>query len=288
MATTTPTNSEPGRPRKGRPGPSRFSKVNDVIDGKANWQTIRNLIEDETGPINTAEQISEGRNSEISVIVHTHNEVTFVKGRKADHPQAWTQEREKLINPYIVHISPYLKWSTSNHEWNLLGFEYIAGRRVNYTPGSDDIPMVARTLLKLQEIPCPDIELKQAQQRWAAYTDIPELFTGGNLLHTDWSPGNLLINGHAYMVDWAWPTKGAGWIDPACWAVWLIASGHQPHTAESFLSDIPSWENAPRASIDEFVRVQARMWEDIAADSPETWPTNLAEAAQLWAKYRNT
>jgi hypothetical protein len=257
-----------------------------VTDGKVNWGTVRKLIEDETGPIRAAEDISDGRNSEISVIVHADDGPVFVKGRKADHPQAWTQARETAINPSVVHISPWLKWSTRDIEWDLLGFEYIVGRRVDYAPGSPDLPMVTYTLLELQQISCPDIELKRAEQRWSAYSDSPELFMGDYLLHTDWSPGNVLVNGRAYLVDWAWPTKGAGFIDPVCLAVWLIASGHQPQSAESVIARIPSWQNAPRRGIDGFVRVQARMWADIAADSPYSWTADLARAAQLWVRYR--
>ncbi|MGH7869038.1 MAG: aminoglycoside phosphotransferase, partial [Candidatus Dormibacteraceae bacterium] len=227
-----------------------------MITGKVNWEAIRHVIEQETGTARIIKQISEGRNSEISVIVHTDADAIFVKGRKVDHPQAWTQEREKTINPSVLHLSPWLKWSISSDEWNLLGFEYLAGRHVDYSPGSPDIPKVMHTLLELQQISCPGITLKHAEQRWAAYTDTPELFTGTYLLHTDWSPGNVLVNGRTYLVDWAWPTKGAGWIDPACLAVWLIASGHSPASAESWAARIPSWGSASRNALDEFARVQ--------------------------------
>lgn len=258
-----------------------------MITGKAKWEEVRQLIEKETGPIRAAEEVSEGRNSEISVIVRTDDDATFVKGRRTDHPQAWTQEREKIINPSVRHISPWLKWSSRNDEWDLLGFEYIPGSRVDYSPGSADLPKVVRTLLQLQEISCPDIEVKQADQRWSAYTGTPELLTGNCLLHTDWSPGNILVNDRAYLVDWAWPTEGAAWIDPACWAVWLIASGHDPGSAESWAGRIPSWRNATAGALDEFARIQALMWAGISSDSSESWTRSLAQASGLWASHRN-
>lgn len=259
-----------------------------MITGKVNWEDVRKPVEKETGPIRTVKHVSEGRNSEISVIVRTDNEAIFVKGRKTDHPQAWTQDRERIINPYVRHISPRLKWSSSNDEWDLLGFEYIPGAHVNYAPGSADISKVLRTLRQLQEIPPPDIQMKQADQRWAAYTGTPGLLAGTNLLHTDWSPGNILVNDRAYLVDWAWPTKGAGWIDPACWSVWLIASGHTPDSAESWAARIPSWQNAPARALDEFARIQTLMWDGIAADSTEPWTKSLAQASRQWARYRDT
>lgn len=257
-----------------------------MITGKIHWEAVKNLIEKETGPVRAAAQVPGGLNSEISVIVRTDTGTVFVKGRAASHPQAWTQKREQEVNPSVCHISPRLMWSVSDDEWALLGFEYIPGRHADYSPGSSDIPTVARTLVDLQQVPCPDIELKQAEQRWAAYMGRPELLSGTCLLHTDWSPENLLVHDRAYLIDWAWPTKGAGWIDPACWAVWLIASGHTPTTAEAWASSVPSWERAPAHALNEFAGAQALMWAGIASESPEPWKGKLASAAQRWAMYR--
>jgi hypothetical protein len=142
------------------------------------------------------------------------------------------------------------------------------------------------TLRQLQEIACPDMEMKNAGQRWASYTDAPELFTGTFLPHTEWTPGNVLVSDRACLVDWAWPTQGAAWIDPACWVVWLIASGHSPHSAENWAALIPSWQDAPESSVDEFARVQARMWAGIAAESSESWTKSLAIASSLWTSHR--
>ena len=257
-----------------------------MITSKVGWEAARKLIERHTGPIRAGEPISEGRNSEISLIVHTDTGALFVKGRQVSHPQSWTQKRERAINPSVCHISPRLKWSASDHDWELLAFEHISGHHADYSPGSPDIPKIVEMMLALQQVTCPDIELKQAEERWAAYSSVSELFAGTSLLHTEWSPGNVLVNDRAYLVDWAWPTKGASWIDPSCWAVWLIACGHSPGTAESWAARIPSWKSAPIAALDEFALVQARMWYDIAAESAESWKQNLARAARQWTAHR--
>lgn len=260
-----------------------------MATGKASWEEARDLIEKETGPISAATELSEGRNSEISVIVRAGGEGTFVKGRRAGHRRAWTQDRERIINPLVRHVSPSLKWSAVSDDWNLLGFECVPGDHADYSPGSPDIPKVMDALLQLQDIACPDgIEVKRAEHRWAAYTRKPELLAGASLLHTDWTPGNVLVSERAHLVDWAWPTRGAAWIDPACLAVWLIASGHAPRSAESWAARIPSWQSAPATALDEFARIQALMWAGIAADSTEAWTTNLAHAALHWATYRET
>jgi hypothetical protein len=167
-----------------------------VISGKTNWEEARNLIEKEAGSIRAFTELAEGRNSEISVVIRTDSDVTFVKGRKAGHRRAWTQERERLVNPLVRHISPALKWSILNADWDLLGFEYVSGAHADYSPGSLDIPQVINTLRQLQQIACPDIDVKQADQRWASYTSAPELLVGTSLLHTDWTPGNVLVGPH--------------------------------------------------------------------------------------------
>ncbi|HET9079643.1 MAG TPA: hypothetical protein VFO01_03890 [Trebonia sp.] len=260
-----------------------------MATGKASWEQARTLIEKEAGPVTSVTEISGGLNSEISVIVRTDHDATFVKGRRADHPRAWTQERERLINPLVRHISAPLKWSAAGDDWNLLGFECVPGAHADYSPGSRDLPKVTDTLRQLQDIALPGgTEVKQAGQRWAAYTPAPELLAGTSLLHTEWTPGNVLVSDRARLVDWAWPTRGAAWIDPACLTVWLIASGHTPRSAESWAARIPSWHTAPAGALAEFARIQALMWEGIAADSGGQWTANLARAARQWASHRQT
>jgi len=260
-----------------------------VATGKAIWEDARTLIEKETGPISSVTEVTGGLNSEISVIVHADDGATFVKGRRADHPRAWTQERERLINPLVRHISAQLKWSAASDDWNLLGFECVPGVHADYSPGSPDLPKVIETLRQLQEVAFPrSIEVKQAEQRWAAYTEAPKLLAGNSLLHTEWTPGNVLVSGRARLVDWAWPTRGAAWIDPACLTVWLITSGHTPRSAESWAARVPSWHTVPDGALAEFARIQALMWEGIAADSGEEWTANLARAARQWVRHRKT
>lgn len=258
-----------------------------MINDKADLEDVRELIEEKTGPFRVVKEVSDGLNSEVSFIVRTDSDTTFIKGRKADHPWAWTQERERAINPAVQSIGPRVKWSVRNGTWDLIGFEYVPGRHADYSPGSADLPRVVTVLQRLQEIPCPDVEIKQAEQRWRHYTDTPEMLIGSSLLHTEWNPSNVLVSDRAYLVDWAWPTRGAAWIDPACWAVWLIASGHTPRSAESWAAQIPSWQGAPASSLDEFARVQSRMWAGIAAESSEPWARSVATASLLWSSHRD-
>jgi hypothetical protein len=258
-----------------------------MVTTRLDWENVRSLIEEQTGPVFTAEPVTEGLNSEIAVIVNASRGATFVKGLRSDHRRVWTQQREAAINPYVLQVSPRLRWHVETDGWNLLGFDHVSGRRVDYSPGSPDLPKVIHVMRQLGKIPCPALQMKQAEQRWFSYTDIPELFAGEHLLHTEWSPGNVLVNDAAHLVDWAWPTRGAGWIDPACWVVWLVASEHNPQSAEDWAAQVPAWHAAPRDALDAFARAQADMWDGIARDGPEPWTQRMAGAARQWVEHRS-
>jgi hypothetical protein len=126
---------------------------------------VRETIRAQTGPVLKVEPISEGYNSEIAVIVHTEQARTFVKGLRTEHPRVWTQRREQAINPHVAGIAACLRWQVETGGWNLLGFEVIDGRPVDYSPGSADLPKLRDTLGRLGQIPCPDLPLKHAEQR---------------------------------------------------------------------------------------------------------------------------
>ena len=132
--------------------------------------------------------------------------------------------------------------------------------------------------------------MRRLEDRWAGLADDSALtlLAGEQLLHTDLNPHNILIGAHARIVDWAWPTLGASWIDPACAALWLIAEGHTPEAAESWAQQIPSFSAAPHPGIDAFTTVSRRLWEQIAHDDPQPWKLRLHAAAQAWAEHRIT
>ncbi|MEU6822782.1 aminoglycoside phosphotransferase [Streptomyces atriruber] len=252
----------------------------------------RGAITARTGPIYATSSTDKGMNSELAVTLHTGSGPVFVKGLRLDHPRVWTQQREATINPYVAPLAPRLLWSIKTDEWHLLGFEHLHGRPAEYARGSDDLPLVAEAITALAKVHAPvDVELKQIEQRFADYVDAPgdaALLRGDTVLHTDWTPDNVLIvDGAARVVDWAWPTRGAAWIDAACWVVWLISAGHTPDEAELWAAKTPAWATAPPRAVDVFAVAQQRLWTGIAADNPETgWKRSLADAATRWADHR--
>lgn len=250
---------------------------------------VRSAIQSQTGPVLKAETVSEGLNSQIAAFLHTPTEKVFVKGLRSNHPRVWTQQMEAMINPYVLQIAPRLLWHIEADGWNVLGFEHIEGRHADYSPGSQDLPKVIQAMRLLGQVPCPDLPLKRAEQRWADYVDDEsalKLLSGDSLLHTDFNPLNILINDTAYIIDWAWPTCGAAWIDPACFVLRLMADGHPPETAEAWARQVPSWNSASADAVDTFTTASFRLWEEIAQADPQPWKKQLAAAAQAWMKYR--
>jgi hypothetical protein len=244
-------------------------------------------IAEVAGNVVRAESAGSGFNSELAVRVNCEKGAVFVKGLRVGHPRSWTQRREAEVNPYVRGIGPRLLWHVRAAGWDLLGFEAVEGRHADYAPGSADVAVVGALMRDLGRRPCPDLPLKTMPDRMAAYSGTPELFAGDRLLHTDWNCTNVLVrDGSALLVDWAWASRGAGWIDPALWVLWLIAGGHTAGQAELLAGAVPAWEKAPREAVNAFARACARLWEEIAEENPDPWTARMEAAARRWASHR--
>lgn len=174
-----------------------------------------------------------------------------------------------MINPHVLSLAPQLRWQVEGAGWNLLAFAYIPGaRHADYSPGSPDLPALVQVINRLQQIPCPDLPVKRAEQRWAAYVDDDAdlgLLTGTTLLHTDFNPLNVLmtVNG-PWVTDWAWPTRGTAFIDPACFLLRLMLGGHPAAEAEGWARRCGSWGKTPDEAINVFAIACARLYDEIA------------------------
>ena len=80
------------------------------------------------------------------------------------------------------------------------------------------------------------------------------------------TPDNVLVSeNRTWLIDWAWPTLGADWTDPACWVLRLMASGG--HTApERQASRLPAFPAANPAHIDLFATANVRLRKDRAIE----------------------
>lgn len=259
---------------------------------RIHWDALpdgaRDAIETHTGPVLKAESVSAGRNSDVAALLHTHTSHVFIKGTRDNPRRARTQNTEAAINPYVRPLGPQLLWHVDTDGWNILGFEHIAGRHADLSPGSPDLPKIAEALRQLATIPCPDLPLKQLAQRSAGFVDEPdsELLSGEHLLHTDLRPDNLLIADTARFIDWAWASSGPAWADAGYLVIQLIDNGHTPEQAETWAEQLPSWLAAPTDALDTFALANSRMWEQIAHDDPQPWKRHLAATTRRWTRHR--
>lgn len=252
---------------------------------------VHAAVETRTGPIRSVQTVTGGKNSAIAAVLDTASGRVFVKGLHSSHGGAVAQGREAAIAKYVTSVSPRMLWRLADIDgWDLLGIDYIDNaRHADLRPGSADLPAVVNLLRRSGQLVCPDLpEIKTPAQRWREFVDHEselELFTGTALLHTDCHPENILLSsgGRAHLIDWAWPTVGAAFIDPCVLGYRLVASGHTPASAESQVSSTPAWRNATPASIAAFTRANTRAWHKIARDDPQPWKRNIAAAAHRWA-----
>ncbi|MFJ8792714.1 aminoglycoside phosphotransferase [Streptomyces sp. NPDC102462] len=254
---------------------------------------LRAAVASHVGRIHRVEPVSAGLNSQIAARLHCDAGTVHVKGLRTDHRWAWTQEREAEVNPYLKGISPELLWRVKESGWDLLGFAHIKGHHADYSHGSQDLPLMVGLLIGLSETECPPIELREAGQRLRKYVDDvsqSDLFVGNLLLHTDLNNENVLIQeNRAYMVDWAWATRGAPWLDAAYWVIWLMAAGeHSPQSAEQWAEQVPAWESASREALSVFALANQRMWAEIGGDSPDSWTSRMMSASETWSEYRQS
>jgi hypothetical protein len=252
---------------------------------------LREEIVARTGPVRSAHTVSGGFNSTLAAVLDTAEGRVFVKGIRTDHRGVITQGREALVNAAVRPVAPALLWHLPDAAgWNVLGFEHIAGRHADYQPGSPDVTAVVAALDALAGSPCPDTPGIKDAGRWRSYADGGDTtpFEGDTLLHTDWKPDNVLIqaDGTVRVIDWAWPTRGAAWIDPACLLIQLVANGHTVPEAEAHIARTRAWRDAPSPAVNAFCVANVRLWDEIVGNNPTPWHQSMARAARAWVQTR--
>ncbi|WP_333769609.1 aminoglycoside phosphotransferase [Streptomyces sp. IBSBF 2435] len=253
---------------------------------------VRQAVADKTGAVRQAVTAPGGMNSGIASVLETDSGPVFVKGIPTGHPQVRAQHREAAVAPYLPASCPRLYWHLEFGGWSLLGYEVVDGRHADYAPGSPDLPLVEAALAELQEITAPaDVEIKQAVDRWAQYAPrgTVQHFDGDALLHTDFAPDNVLIaGGRARLIDWAWPTRGAAWIDPGALALRLMDAGHPVESALECANRFPSWRDAAPEALAAFGTATASLWREIAEQDEALWKRAMAEQATVLARALGT
>jgi hypothetical protein len=254
---------------------------------------LKDAIEARTGRITDVHIATAGQNSPLAAIIATADGQVFAKGMPSGHRRVITQAREAAVAPLVKDISPALLWHFDEAGWNVLGYQYAPGRHADYATGSPDLDRLVQLMESLSEIEVPDDPgpFKRAEDRWKPYVDDPasaSVFAGPVLTHSDWTPDNVLVSpDRAWLIDWAWPTLGAAWTDPACWILRLMASGgHTASEAERQASRLPAFQAADPAQVDLFAAANVRLWDEVAQSSTSAWTRDMAQAAHVWFAFR--
>jgi hypothetical protein len=264
------------------------------VNPRVSWTELptmlRDRIEDVAGAYVRAWPVSTGHNCLIGMCLETNEGEWFLKGVPADHAQAVrSQASEAAINPWVRALTAPLEFRVQTGGWDVLGFRYLAGHRTaRLSPGSPDLLCIAAVLGDLAAIPAPDgVPLRTIEDRWREYLgDRADLLAGPVLAHTDLHRDNIMIGATAKLVDWAWPTRAAAWIDTACVGLQLIAAGHDPASAERWCAQSPTYRAASAEATAAFVSAVHAMWAEIATQDPVPWKRDVAAAAARWAGYR--
>ncbi|MEN2418851.1 protein kinase [Streptomyces rimosus] len=252
---------------------------------------FRELIRPHTGQVGHVRIPERGFGSDFAAVITSEKGEFFVKAM-FNHPGGRRDSilREKLINPSVQPLSPPLLWSAEGG-WIILGFEAVTGRGPSFKPGSPDLPAIIGILDRIAGVGLPGVAREWTETRWDAYAANPsdvELFRGNTLVHADINPSNIMIGEDAtWLVDWSWPTRGAGFIDAACLVVQLVSAGHSAEDAEAWVAGCAAWANADPEAIDAFAEATLRMYTGFAERSPDaSWLRAMAAAARAWVNHR--
>ncbi|GAA1247796.1 hypothetical protein GCM10009676_37510 [Prauserella halophila] len=252
-----------------------------------------------------------GAMSDFLATVATVDEETFVEAVADGDARARMLRNEVAANQYLQPHAPRLRWTFERHDWVVAGFEQVAGRHADLSPGSPDVPAAVGVLRVVSERqaagPVAEKPLVTPWRRTAPWHQLAErpdgldewerqnrgllldqerrshkyLAEGDRVVHADLHMLNILVYGDtARFVDWGWVASGPGWVDPTLLTVRLVAAGHDCDAAERWAAYCPTWRAADRDAVTAFAVEVLGMWR-LRGHFPK-----LIYAAQRYAQYR--
>ncbi|MEV5749317.1 phosphotransferase [Actinoallomurus sp. NPDC052308] len=254
---------------------------------------LQAAIKDRAGRIRALQPATRGNHADFASTLHTSDGRVFVKAARkvstdVDGPEVRALRWEAAINPYVAELAPRLLWRAEAGEWLALGFEHVAGRHADYSPGSPDLAALDRVIRTLQETVTPEVVKGRVERRWTlADVDVSGA-AGDVLLHTDINADNLLItpDERVYLVDWAFVARGAAWVELGLMIPWLIKAGHSPSRAAAWAERFPAWNRADSAAIDAFSMALAQCWRVRCEHNQAEWVAERAALTRQWAEHR--
>jgi hypothetical protein len=246
-------------------------------------EAVANQIADRIGGSHAIPAVS-GDHAEIAATVTGTTGTVFVKAAHSDLGVR-SLRYELLVGEVLKPPhSPAVHWHFENHGWLVAGFEQLDGHHPDLSPGSPDLDLLSAVIKELGESPEPELPLFSPSARLGFSHPAMD---GNALVHTDLNPANLIVTSSGLrIVDWAFATKAAPWVELAMLSPWLIGSGHTPGQAEDWLAQFPAWGAASTEARDHFATRNAAKWSAKAQASPEPWVHDLAAWTSQWAQLR--
>jgi hypothetical protein len=228
---------------------------------------------------------SSGDHAEIAATVTGDNGKVFVKAASSDlgvRSLRYELLASRAINrPY----SPAVEWDFETDGWLAVGFEHVDGPHADLSPGSPDLDLLDPTLKELEEMPAPGGRPWFSPATRLGFTH--PAMDGETLVHTDLNPANLIVSPRGLrIVDWAFATKAAPWVELALLIQWLIGAGHTPHQAEEWMARSPTWGATNPEILDEFSSKNAAKWSLKAQQNAVPWVLDLAAWTGQWSAHR--
>ncbi|WP_028647961.1 phosphotransferase family protein [Nocardiopsis sp. CNT312] len=266
-----------------------------------------------------------------SLLTTSSGRALFCKAMPEKHPLCATLAAEAAVaaSAPAGAALPGLVWEGTEDGWRVVVFTAVRGRHANLSPGSDDVAAVVSALdglagdltpcpfstaptarealspllsgwSSLQEQPPPELDpwalanlerLAALEETWADHAG------GDTLTHGDIRADQLLIDvqERVWVVDWAYPCRGAAWIDAVDLVTPLIMNGHTPEAAEKQVAGSARFATAPAAAVTSFAVAAAGYWARVCRQAPPPGPGGVrlrafqaraADAALAWVRHR--
>ncbi|NJP31880.1 phosphotransferase [Micromonospora thermarum] len=248
-------------------------------------ETVTAEIAERVGGIIDVCPAPRGNHAEIASTVTGSTGKVFVKAASSEL-SVRSLRYELAATSSVDWYPPDVLWHFESDGWLVVGVEHLDGPHPDLSPGGAGLDLLAVTLKGLQETPAPEGTWFTPASR-LGFT-IPAM-EGRMFVHSDLNPANLIVTGRGLrIVDWAWATEAAPWVELALLIQWLIGCGHTPQQAEAWMAQFPAWAGTPSGVLDEFASRNAEKWSAKSQQSAQGWMHDLALWTGQWASYRRT
>ncbi|MGX6606164.1 phosphotransferase [Micromonosporaceae bacterium Da 78-11] len=244
-------------------------------------EAVTKQIADRIGGVHAIRPAVGGDHAEIAATVTGTAEKVFVKAAHTD--MGVRSLRYELLVGEVLKPphSPVVQWHFETDSWLVVGFEQLDGPYADLSPGNPDLDLLSAAITQLSRLSEPALPLFSPSARLGFSHPAMD---GNALIHTDLNPANLIVtSGGLRIVDWAYATKAALWVELALLAPWLIGSGHTAQQADDWLAQFPTWGAAGTDVLNYFATTNAAKWSAKAQATSEPWVHDLATWTGRWA-----